>query len=448
MRLIGSPNIRRNRSLGPAHFDRENRALAEGVGVRRAKGNVGWHAFAGFVRTGVTPGYDTRSYQSAFAVEALYTSVTPIMLNNEASSFSMPAIAFAPSNKIDSTRAPSGSWVSGSLGATAAARYGTNRPRRTRGTKTAVTGVAATDGGSLPYLFARSYIGTGPHTQYGNSSQFNAVGQGTLAANGFDIWPDRTAARTAHRPLAVNDKSGDFVTTNQAGFTSLGTAFGLPAIEFEVEYTVPVINVCALGDSITEGDAASITVLSPLHYAVDAVSTAGRPVIPSNQGFSSQATSNFVSRLQDMIADGCIIDILVYSAWSPNDQYIVDGNAGSLANWDTAIALMQTNLDTVKSICAANSILLIVGTGVPYAYDASHDAKRVAFNTSLKAQASGSLLIVDYDATVTDGATPAKMQTALTDGASGALHPYDAGYIAMGTALASTLTTALARFAA
>jgi len=32
MRLIGSPNIRRSRSAGAAHFDRENRALAEGVG--------------------------------------------------------------------------------------------------------------------------------------------------------------------------------------------------------------------------------------------------------------------------------------------------------------------------------------------------------------------------------------------------------------------------------
>lgn len=418
------------------------------VGGRLRRSTIGWHSLAGYVETGSSPGYDGRTFQIVHTVEAPIARARAIILCNEASGYTLNAVAVSESTTLPVGRNPTGgSWKSVTFGGSASvaipARIAANQPSRTVSDWITVSSVAPTDGTTFPYMFWRGYYATGPATLYKNTSDFMATGGGSLAASGAIIWPDAAQARTAKRIISTTSKVGDFVSSNQSGFTTLVTNFGALAMEFEYEYAQPVVTVTALGDSITQGDVASLFALSPIHYAVDGLSASGRPIVPCNQGFSSRDTSNNLLRLQDIINSGRKPNIIVYSAWSPNDTFIVSGNAASLANWGVAIALMKSNLAAAIALCAANNIFLVISTATPYAFDTSHDALRVDYNNYLRGLAGKNIAIVDYDAVLSDGATPAKMQTAYTDGTSGAIHPYDAGYIAMGAALKTVLQSVL-----
>jgi hypothetical protein len=407
---------------------------------------------AAYVKDTLTsPGYDNRTFQFAHVVEAPVVAARVIVLNNLTTTPTLSKVGVAPSTVFPGTNYnPSGGGASftsvtfgGSASVTLPARISANVPSRTVSDWITVSSLSPSDGGTLPYMFWRFYNSTGPLTGFLNTADLMSTGSGSLAANGLAVWPTTSDARSALRRAQWASQSGDFSATN---FTGPQTNFSNVAVEFEYRYANGhVVTLCALGDSITQGDAASVHCLSPVHYAVNGVSTAGQPIVPCNQGYSSQTTSNFVARLQQIIASGQIPNILVYSAWSPND--IPGGNGSSVAVWNAAIDAMKANLATVLSICQSNRIFPIIATGTPYIYDATHDALRVAYNDYLRALASANLVICDYDATVTDGATPAKMQTSLADGVSGALHPYDAGYIAMGATLQTALQTALTRFA-
>lgn len=412
----------------------------------RNKSPVGWHSLAAYLQTATSPGYDARTYQLAHVVESQVLAVRCIILCNEAAGYTLNNVTVATSDRIDnanfnpvtagSTSAFTAVTFNGSASVSIPARLGVNRPSRTVSDWINVQSIAPVDGNTLPYMFWRAYYATGPSSAFGNTSQLMATGSGALAALGSAIWASPSDSRSAKRLSLIADHAGNLTA---GAFTSPSQNYGCLAMEFEYIYDRDVLTVCAVGDSITQGDTASVMALSPVHFACNSVSTPATPVVPCNQGFSSQTTSNFSDRLTDMIASGRRPQIVVYSAWSPND--ISGGNVTA-----AAVALMKFNLAKAMAACEQAGIVMILTTGLPYAFTAPNDANRIALNNYLRGLATYGVLICDYDATLSNGATPAVIQYPNYAAATQSLHPYDGGYVAMGQVLANVLASAVTQY--
>ena len=380
-----------------------------------------------------SPAYDGRTYQTVVVAEAPYVGVRVIIRNN-GPAYTLNDLAVAPSANAPPGRNPSGgagSWVRCTLAGangpwTIPAALATNRPSYTVFDLVDMTSLARTDGDTLPLLFARAYYATGPASGYANTT--NPVPSGHTTE-----WPGTSSGSTTTvtsynrgRIIQADSAAGNFVTSNQGGFTA-NDAYSTIIGEFEFLHARNALTVMALGDSITQGDTSSANMLSPLHIACANVSTPSRPVCCMNYGFSSQKSTNFRERLQDAITAGVKPGVVVYSAWTPNEWTTQTGL------WVTEMALMRKNLALIIDLCNANNIALVVSTGIPKnGLNTTYDAIRIGYNNEIRALANQGISVVDYDAVMTDGATPANLIAAYT---SDNTHPNDAGYELMGAAL-------------
>jgi hypothetical protein len=244
--------------------------------------------------------------------------------------------------------------LGGSASPVIAAALGANRPSYNVFDWNYFASVARNDaGGSAPLLCARAYYPTGPATGYGNTSVPVATG---------NIWNAGNAGNSYNqgRPVSYLSAVGDFASGNYAAFSagSPTTNFGMLIGEAEFMHTCDVMTVVAMGDSISQGDLSTYNLLSPVHLACAAISTLSRPVVACNQGFSSQTTTNFVARLQDMIASGRKPSVCVYSAWSPND--VANGTDAVVA---AAILVMRKNLVIALNAMRNAGIVPVIATG-------------------------------------------------------------------------------------
>lgn len=118
--------------------------------------------------------------------------------------------------------------------------------------------------------------------------------------------------------------------------------------------------------------------------------------------------------------------------WSPNDgQTAVDLQA----DYDT---YMQAFID----LCHANGTIPVVMSSIPNSRitNSTDDATRLSVNAATLAKAASDVITVDLDSVVTDGASPARIQSAYNlDGT----HPNPTGAALLETALQSAVQTYL-----
>lgn len=403
--------------------------------TKAAPSQVALRALAGFMQVLPSPSYDGRTYQTILTCECPWIGYR-VVLRNNGPAYTLNACATSSDNGGAASNPSPANWqqvtFGGSASVTVPAALGTNRPSILYSDIVWDASILRNDDPArLPLLYVRTYYATGPATGYGNTS--NPVQD----VNG---WLGRGAGNSYNkgRLIGVLGAAGDFTSTNQAGFAgaSPNPNFGMHVGEVEFITMRNVMTVLALGDSISQGDAPDETgtpyhILSPVHMACALVSTQAKPIIAANQGFSSQTTTNFLNRLQDMIAAGRKPNVIVYSAYSPNDISGAGGSNTAIAG--PAIQIMRQNLYQALALMRANGIYPIISTGLPYAYSAAVDALRIAFNNELRAlAANGAFDLADYDALLSSGSTPANIKFPDYAIAANTLHPYNAGYTAMG----------------
>lgn len=425
-------------AIDPTSQDAADLRRITGMGVARRMGRVklrttAHRALGGYMLKQTNAGYGGRSYQTVFTAEAPFTQFR-LIIRNLGAGYTIDALKYSTSNSAAVGRNPSpANWLDIKLAGVAGnvavpAGLGTSRPSFLASDWMDATSITRNDNPSyLPVLFVRGYIAstTVLPSNYTNTS--NPVTAGSL-------WPSEAPnSYNLGRLVQCDSQSGDFVSSNQSGFSG-NTNFGMLFAEIEFRHSVPAMTVMGLGDSITQADQSTYNLLAPVHVACATVSTTSKPISPVNNGFSSQTTTNFVARLQDIIASGRKPDVLVYSVWSPNDV---------VSQLTSEVDTMRLNRAKVIELCADNDIFLILSTGTPRNGYTTFDAQRKAFNAETVAMPGVS--VVDYDAVVSDGATNAQWKSGYSgDG----LHGNDTSYPLMGAALATVLNqVAMAYFA-
>ena len=187
-------------------------------------------------------------------------------------------------------------------------------------------------------------------------------------------------------------------------------------------------SIMALGDSLQQGhitDGGQF--YAPGHYATALLTRVGRPVSFINSSRSGGSTLQFHTHGRAQF-DLFKPDIVVIEVWTPNDtpRTLANGQLG----FARAMAFAEYALRAGAKV--------ILSTAVPFGLVTAEDNVRKAINDL--ARKSG-LPVADYDAAVTDGATPART---LAPYASGN-HLSTAGYARCGeVALAPVIDRLLA----
>lgn len=228
-----------------------------------------------------------------------------------------------------------------------------------------------------------------------------------------------TAVGPARR-LAVFWKGGDFVTT-PSGFTA--PTKGLVAIS-AVQFTcaAPARVVLGGGDSISQGVNATSVYYPAGARACAALSTLAAPLSFTNCGVSGATMIQSLQALEVYIAR-FTPHIVIIPCFSPNDAQVA---AVVNASFTAAMGLANK--------CRASGMQPVLWTPIPHSVSAGTDALRLAIVAAVKA--SG-FPYADYDAALTDGASPARIAAPYNSGDN--VHPNEAGQALMGTILQAVL---------
>ena len=270
------------------------------------------------------------------------------------------------------------------------------------------TSIARSDiAGAPPLLMFRVHVGSG---------QLNAASPAPsqLAA--------QLAAFNARRPWNGFYKAGNFAASNQAGIGT-PTQSLIAALSVDFTATVAVRTVLAFGDSTEQGAKSTVSVngTATLHdyngalmIACDALSTATRPVYAANCGYQGQTVDTFTNSA-DVWINAIRPHIVIGQPWSINDGANTQGLADAAFLKSRAVLLRARRSGMVAAW----------RTAIPSSsLSASTDAIRVAINNRCRADLD--LPCVDYDAAVTDGGAPARIQAAYDSGDG--THPNASGY--------------------
>ena len=308
-------------------------------------------------------------------------------------------------------------WVQGTFAgsATGTLTAGTTaRPTPLVGDLTPCPSVARSDGGSGYMAVVRVMIPTG----------------GTLPLSTHSVADIGLWSGFANNAAYSDRWAGDGVTT-PASYAAGGSRADSPIWGVEVLSRGRVISVIEFGDSITRGQGKSVNdCYSWGELAAQAATerAAGISVLNGNAGYSGQKTWEYLPRAQDLIP---LLkpSIAVYPAFSPND--VTGGNPLTQSVLDAA----RYRTSVFVRLCQDNGVLPVLWTGLPAAsaktWNAASDNFRKAYNAELKATYAGIALVVDMDAAMSDGASPAN----IIAGKSGdGLHPNDSGYADMASA--------------
>ena len=264
-----------------------------------------------------------------------------------------------------------------------------------------VSSLARTDSPTvnLPLLMVRTYS---------NATQLPTFAPATQADISTD-WPTISLGRTFYSYY----KTGDFVTT-PSGFTSPNGPhkFIAPNIVRFISRKRG-LTVLGIGDSLTQGVNSTSGFNSWGHQACAALSSSSLPIMWMNGGWTGQTSSAYYTRARALIRDGSP-DVCFIATWTPNDSPFTQASAD--LSWARAIDL--------ANYCISLNIVPVLWTPIPQGGTTSTtDAYRLSVVARVKA--SG-FLYADFDAVLTDGATPARIKAAANsiDG----VHPGDAGY--------------------
>ncbi len=286
------------------------------------------------------------------------------------------------------------------------------------------------DGGTFPLIMLRDLVtGTGAASSF--TADIALMNTATAANAGFIVQAGWTA--------------NDFVTTinNTNGANPVG-ALTTNAPVVGIHFRTRRAGVCMLGigDSLTQCGGVVADILSSwgLRTAA-AVSALGIPCGYINNGFATRDMGIFTEPGLAAIADWKP-NAVVCEGFSPNGP--VTGGYSSDAIMRRSIeqqgSMVQQQITAAKAIGAK----VFVTTGIPTTSatmpNETRDAMRRALNTIWMAK-TRDVTPVDFDALVTDGATPARIKSAAAyeAGAGNGLHVNET-YVALE---ANLLTTAV-----
>ena len=339
-------------------------------------------------------------------VDVPFDAVRPVQFH--AAGNDIPGVvccAAAGTNAADKT-GNTLTWVAGTYAgaATGTQKAGAaDRPSVTAPDFIPVAAVPRTDGGPGYLVYLRVCIPTG----------------GTLSAS-LSSNTDLTQLNNLTSGMMYSNRAGgDFVTAGQGTYNPGASRGDSPIWGVEFITRGPALSSVTAGDSITRAQA-SVEFKSQNMFQVAAkrlnMSKNNISVSSANCGWSGQKSIQYLARLSDLLA---VVrpTMAVYAPFSPND----DPNTGTLTQ--AMVDGMRWRVSQFVDLCRAAQIIPVLWTGLPASkgWNAASDNRRKAFNAELLSLYGKVAVVADFDAVLSDGASPAAMVAGMSDGT----HPYD-----------------------
>ncbi|OZF24607.1 hypothetical protein CH296_28260 [Rhodococcus sp. 14-2496-1d] len=252
--------------------------------------------------------------------------------------------------------------------------------------------IPRTDSGTKPLVAVRGWFS----------------GNATLPASGistddFTNW----ASRTDGLLWVMRHQAGNAVT-DPTLFTSTVNRSQSPIVGIQFLARGRVVRTARFGDSNTEGRGTWIGE-GFVGKAIQAVSTATKPLTDSNNGFSGQPMNYITDRAIDFIENPrSRPDIAIIPSGSPNDETSSLTAAG--------IANQRSCLLRILAACKANGVTPVVWTMLPVNTAVNPwgatDALRVAHNADVLALRDKGILVADTAAAISGATSGGQVQMA------------------------------------
>lgn len=385
-----------------------------------APGSVGQRIFGG--RMGTYDGTSPTTFQVACELPQHFDAIQVVLANTQTrfsdQAVSIKAGVVAAAADINTSGSGFVSVTKGTLARVAThVAWGTSKISYTLTDMVPLPSIARTDGGTKPLVVIRAYFAANP--------SLPVVGNGT---DSFTNWASRT---DGHRWI-MRAEAGDALTT----FTSTTNISQSPIVGVRFLSRGRVVNVVAVGDSITDGRG---TYLGESHVALAAneLSSDRLTVCYSNCGWSGQVTGVFFERAIDIIQQ-LRPDVLVIPAHSPNDETTTLTAAG--------IAAGVARRGRVLAECAKFGVRPVMWTMLPVNTAVnpwgSSDSLRVALNADALALASRGVLVADTSTAVSGATSGGQVQLAAGTNSDG-IHPNSDGNVTLAAVLKPVLARAI-----
>lgn len=280
-----------------------------------------------------------------------------------------------------------------------------------------VSSIAPSDGGTFNYLLVRTFVSAGspsmpiatPNTKL--TTDFPAIAGG--------------------RALRSNYAAGDITAATGTISGVFGPAGYVTPCAVQFYSRKRGMTVLGIGDSLEQGRYSTSDHNGAGFQAAKALSTPDFPVFYANHGYSAQPSALSYAAGRAAL-DAYAPDVALLPVYSPNDP--PDTQAKVDASFARALDLAH--------YCITRGTVPIVKTAMPWgALSGPGEALRTSLNARARGLSPG-IMVADYDAAVTDGASPARLKAAFNSGDG--LHLNDAGYAACAAALAPLLRRLIA----
>lgn len=276
-----------------------------------------------------------------------------------------------------------------------------------------LSSVPRADGGTFPLVMVRDLV-----TGAGAASSFTAdiaLMNTVTAENGGMI-------------VQAGWTANDFVTVidNTNGHNPIGAlTTNAPVIGIQFRTRRPGISLLGVGDSLTQNAGVTAAVLTSFGLRISAaISALGIPCGYVNNGFATHSMTDFTATGLTAIA-AWAPNAVICQGISPNGP--VTGGYSTDAKMRYSVeqqgSMVQSQISAARAVGAR--VFLTTGIPMPSATlpNASQDAMRLALNARWLTKVRD-ITPVDFDALVTDGATPARIKSAAAyeGGAGNGLH--------------------------
>jgi hypothetical protein len=280
---------------------------------------------------------------------------------------------------------------------------GTNgfQPSLTFSDWTPCPSLARLDGGTLPYLFIRTYL-AGPFNMR-IPVPFNTSPYGGQ-------WWDTYANGRVLRTISM---SGDQATTPGTVSSFSHNVYRTPIFAVQFMSEARGLTVAVFGDSLYQGYGGSGYQNDPFDIAVAALSTPSFPVSIIKGAYGGSQSYNFPINGYAW-CKAMQPDVVFMKGESPNDSQTL------AATWSASIAKMFAFAEW----CTRQGMVPVLNTAVPWTYTGTEEGYRQAYNTAIR---SSNFLYLDMDAILRDPANTQNILPAYLNTTTAPLHYNDAG---------------------
>jgi len=284
------------------------------------------------------------------------------------------------------------------------------RPTVTVSDRIPLQSVPRSDGNQFPLIMARVNIS-------------GATAEATTASisGGADVNVDNGGI--VIQGSLIDDATGGFITNTVGNTPNVLVGSRLITVGFIFDTVVPGISFCTIGDSLTQNSTAIANGWKSLGFiAALAISKLGIPCGFSNLGSASRTMTDFTASAKAHLAV-VPTNLALLQGLSPNGPvgFTTDAFARQ------SVLLQASMVSDLTSVVAGKNAASIVSTSIPMAAatlpNASQDAIRTAYNNTILDSGRN---VVDFNAVVTDGATPERIRTDLQFDAT---HDNEAGIV-------------------